>query len=358
MQDFGLLIGMHYDVLPTLTDAQPSELMLDSSGRLIISGRYIRDDAAGATDAGINILAVRADTAGSLVSADGDYSPLQVDADGALRVTGELNVVEEDVYEEGEAFTAGDKGTFVLAVREDTLVAMANDDGDYSRFKVNAKGELYIKDADALAELVSANSTLTTIDGTLAGLSHLEDEAHASGDPGIMSLAVRRDANTSLVSTDGDYAPLQVDADGQLKVVIPKGVEVGILPLGSEAFSVTDDLTPNADGLETITAAATPWVTVASLAVGAGETAYLFGYQWVCDQNAQARIVTDDGSDVVVYKQGLNSSAQPEVNAHFTSEGRIEIPGAADLELRLQIKKRSAAGGNASGSGSMHVRVV
>lgn len=45
-----------------------------------------------------------------------------------------------------------------------------------------------------------------------------EDAAHTSGDMGLFALAVRHDADTSMVSADGDYAPLQVDADGALKV--------------------------------------------------------------------------------------------------------------------------------------------
>jgi len=46
-----------------------------------------------------------------------------------------------------------------------------------------------------------------------------EDSAHTSGDKGQFILAVRSDADASLVDTDGDYAPLQVDENGRLKVV-------------------------------------------------------------------------------------------------------------------------------------------
>jgi hypothetical protein len=49
-------------------------------------------------------------------------------------------------------------------------------------------------------------------------LGKAEDAVHASGDTGVMSLAVRNDAGTSLVGTDGDYAPLQVNAIGELRV--------------------------------------------------------------------------------------------------------------------------------------------
>lgn len=49
---------------------------------------------------------------------------------------------------------------------------------------------------------------------------YAEDSAHTTADIGSLGLAVRRDANTSLVDTDGDYAPLQVNALGALKVAV------------------------------------------------------------------------------------------------------------------------------------------
>jgi len=61
-----------------------------------------------------------------------------------------------------------------------------------------------------------------------------EDAVHATGDKGVMALSVRRDANTSLVGTDGDYAPLQVDATGSLKVAIISGA-------GSGGTAMVDD---------------------------------------------------------------------------------------------------------------------
>ena len=74
---------------------------------------------------------------------------------------------------------------------------------------------------DASAALQTAGNA------TLTSLAKTEDAAHTSGDVGTMSLAVRRDADTTLVGTDGDYAPLQVNAIGQLKATIPA---LGIRP--------------------------------------------------------------------------------------------------------------------------------
>ena len=45
-----------------------------------------------------------------------------------------------------------------------------------------------------------------------------EDAVHSSGDTGIHVLVVRNDVPTALGGSDGDYAPLQVGAQGGLYV--------------------------------------------------------------------------------------------------------------------------------------------
>lgn len=85
------------------------------------------------------------------------------------------------------------------------------------------------------AFLRSSNGTLlthTTISGkealdvnvantvnTTNAANFAEDAAHTSADIGMHILAVRNDTEGSLVSTDGDYASLQVDASGRLRTV-------------------------------------------------------------------------------------------------------------------------------------------
>lgn len=54
--------------------------------------------------------------------------------------------------------------------------------------------------------------------GTTADLSFAEDTQHTSGDHGIMSLVVRNDTLAALGGTDGDYAPIQVNASGALYI--------------------------------------------------------------------------------------------------------------------------------------------
>jgi hypothetical protein len=60
---------------------------------------------------------------------------------------------------------------------------------------------------------------LSVVPGTGAtNLGKAEDGAHTSGDVGVMSLAVRLDSAASFADTDGDYAPLQLDSAGALRV--------------------------------------------------------------------------------------------------------------------------------------------
>lgn len=295
-----------------------------------------------------------------------DYTPIATDKYGRLKTVTDLDVDFDFVYAEDSAHTSGDLGGYVMTVRSDSRPTNANTDadGDYASFFVNANGELYVHDTDALTKLTEIDTVLDniyteqleqgtvldTISAEIQSITHEEDTAHASGHDGIMPLAVRNDAGAVLADTDGDYIPLSTNNEGALWVV-PK-------PLGNEQYTVTDALAAAGDGLETITSSATPWVTVASYANPAGQTAFLYAYQWACDDNAQMRIITDDTSDIKVYKTDINSSAKPGTAEAWGESGRIEIPGAASLVIKLQIKKRHDCGSDGNGTGSMHIRTA
>lgn len=96
---------------------------------------------------------------------------------------------------------SGDTGVLVLAVRRDSAASGVSADGDYAALSVASDGSLRV----------------TTIGGG-GGTEFAEDSAHTSGDHGSLLLAIRHDAGGSMVSTDGDYAGLQVDALGRLIV--------------------------------------------------------------------------------------------------------------------------------------------
>ena len=112
---------------------------------------------------------------------------------------------------------SGAIGNFVLAVRNDANTALAAD-GDYTPFTTDAQGRLK----------VAAEVTVQAGDAEF-----LEDSIHNNADAGIHILAVRQDSLSSLVSADGDYASLKVNAAGRLYV------DVGTVSINDAALANT-----------------------------------------------------------------------------------------------------------------------
>ncbi|UCD58217.1 MAG: hypothetical protein JSV16_03645, partial [Candidatus Hydrogenedentota bacterium] len=76
---------------------------------------------------------------------------------------------------------------------------------------------------------------LSIVPGTGAtALGKAEDAPHTTGDTGVMALAVQQTSDAALAGLTGDYAPLQVDDSGFLKVNVKAGG-------GAGGTSMTDD---------------------------------------------------------------------------------------------------------------------
>lgn len=164
----------------------------------VSSGAEHYEDAAHVSgDKGSFALAVRQDADSSMVSADGDYAPLQVNADGKLKVIASVSLDSE--YAEDSAHVSGDIGSFSLGVRSDAEAALAAD-GDYHPFLFNSVGRLKV---DAEISLVT-------------GFEKAEDAAHVSGDIGGYVLSVRQDTLASSTSADGDYQSFKTDSLGRI----------------------------------------------------------------------------------------------------------------------------------------------
>ncbi|HOD79958.1 MAG: hypothetical protein BWX88_02756 [Planctomycetes bacterium ADurb.Bin126] len=149
-------------------------------------------------------------------------------AEGTLgSVKTAVELIDNLVLAEDAAHQNADPGVQVLAVRSDTLSALAGTDGDYAPLQVNATGALYV----AVSGTVSVSAHAVTNAGTFvvqengAALTalqliddaiHAEDDAHVSGDKGALALAVRNDTPGALAGSDGDYIPLTTDSTGRL----------------------------------------------------------------------------------------------------------------------------------------------
>lgn len=135
--------------------------------------------------------------------------------------------------------TVATDSTGVLSV-DDNGSTLSIDDGGGS---ITVDGTVAVSGTVTVGShaVTNAGTFATQVDGAaltalqlIDNIVVVEDAAHSSGDSGVMSLAVRSDSDASLASATGDYTPLQVDANGYLKVNIKAGA-------GSGGTSATDD---------------------------------------------------------------------------------------------------------------------
>lgn len=172
---------------------------------------------------GILALAVRQDADESFVDDDGDYTMLQIDADGKLKVVGPLTDAEL------RATPVPVTGVLTDTQLRASSVPVALDSTTLAALETIQIGSLPAVALDS-ATLAALENTTVTIDAAslasletinvanIAGTEFAEDSPHTNGDAGSLLFAVRRDADTSSVSTDGDYAALLVDSVGRLKI--------------------------------------------------------------------------------------------------------------------------------------------
>ncbi len=193
----------------TSTDGDNSYISVDSRGRPLAvihavnagggagaeQQGFFREDTAHTTgDAGVQMLAVRNDDfATTLSDTNGDYTPIAVSASGKVHISSN--------YLEDSGHSSSHVGTFILGVQNTNGATLSGSDLDYTGLATNHKGSVYTE-----INSTNASSNLAT------NILKLEDSAHASGDAGVMSLAVLKATPADTAGTDGDYQPLQMSA--------------------------------------------------------------------------------------------------------------------------------------------------
>lgn len=361
--DFGLKVGEYNSSLPTLADGDKTELQVDVNGRLLVQAdvTVVTDFLGlnGASDSS-NILvvgtedgtsggtahALRLASNGAVVIDDGGSS---ITVDGSVTVSAtDLDIRDLDASQDNVAIS---DGTDTLAINGDGSINIGN------TVAVSAT-DLDIRD------LSSAQDSVEVLQATHDNLNlnaniQVGDADVSNGNPVPVS-----DAGGSLTvdAVDLDIRDLDASQDNiaisdgtdTLAINADGSINVNQAAPGSEAYNASDDLAAAGDGEVAVTSS---YTEVVAIAVGAGQTAYVYGWQWAADENAQAQLVTDDTTDVKVYKTALNSSAMPGMSEHFSEGGRIEIAGAANLEIKILVKARKS-GGSANATGSLHVRIL
>lgn len=127
------------------------------------TGVYDEDTAHVSGDKGQFIMAVRNDADASLTSTDGDYSPIAVDEFGRVKVLADLDVDFDYVYAEDAAHASGDLGVYQLAVIQGTLAASAAD-GDYGSMKTDLLGRLWMNRSGQSAAYGATSVAATATD--------------------------------------------------------------------------------------------------------------------------------------------------------------------------------------------------
>jgi len=190
----------------TLNGAKQSlDVHISGSGTLSVDpataaswGIHAEDSAHASGALGSLGLAVRNDAGSVLAGTDGDYIPLSTDSTGALRVA--IQSSSSFDFAEDSAHASADIGAFVLAVRQDTLAASTDADGDYAAFKVDANGRLY--STSIVTNTVTVDIGAQSV-GALDVEGNVADDAVDSGNP-IKIGAVAVGAALSAVSAAGD----------------------------------------------------------------------------------------------------------------------------------------------------------
>lgn len=146
-------------------------LAINADGSINVNGTdvYDEDSAHSSGAKGSLSLVVRKDTPGSLVDADGDYAPLQVDDQGRLRVAGSISL--DGQYSEDSVHTSGNIGIYNLAVRSDVPAIGSSASGDYASQTVDAYNRLWVNDAPNISMTVAAATVTTTSALLIASLA-------------------------------------------------------------------------------------------------------------------------------------------------------------------------------------------
>ena len=95
---------------------------------------------------------------------------LAINADGSINVNADISVTNGSDKAEDSAHASGDIGTYVLAVRQDTLANSVSADGDYASLKVDALGALYVN----LTNTISVNDAALANSAILSAVNALD----------------------------------------------------------------------------------------------------------------------------------------------------------------------------------------
>jgi hypothetical protein len=200
----GLLVnlGANNDVTVTNTvtvQGSGAFSISDGGGQISVDfqGQVTEDAASAGGETSVLIAGVRNDSAAAKTSTDGDFGNIAIDSAGRVGIA-----------DLGGSITIDDGGS-TIGIDDNNSTISIDDNG--SSITVDNAGTFQVQVTG------SGLTSLQLIDDVV----HNDDAAFAASDAGIPMLAVRHDVDAILgTEASGDYTPLQVDANGNLKAWI------------------------------------------------------------------------------------------------------------------------------------------
>ena len=187
--------------------------------------------AQGATDTGVAALVVRNDTLADLSGADGDYSPLQVNATGALYTSlatslpAGSNAIGKLAANSGVDIGDVDVTSLPsIPAGTNSIGTVILGAGTAAIGKLVANSGVDIGDVDVTSVVPGVGAT---------NLGKAIQSAQGATDVGVAALVVRNDTLADLSGADGDYSPLQVNATGALYTSLATALPAGTNSIGT-----------------------------------------------------------------------------------------------------------------------------
>jgi hypothetical protein len=224
------------------------------------------DEASDGTDVGMLAIAIRNDAGGALYAGtDGDFAPLQTDADGNVRVNVAAGGTSGVQHDEDDAFQDGDTGTLALVVRQDTPAGQSATDGDYDVLGVDANGRLWTNTIGTVDLGATDNAVLDAIAASVAAID--TDATTIIGHvDGIEGLLTTIDADTGGILADTDAIEtateaIQAAVEGTLTVA-------GTVDLGATDNAVLDAIAASLATLDNVVSGNEAQVDILTIAAG------------------------------------------------------------------------------------------
>lgn len=146
-------------------------LLTSVSGSLNVypASTFAEDAAHTSGDLGQFVLAVRNDAGTALAGSDGDYIPLATDSTGKLWTAASLPASQNFAKAEDSASANGDILAVIGVVRKDTAGTLVSADGDYACAQQNAVGELRVvnkAETAILQQVITVGTTAVALPTT------------------------------------------------------------------------------------------------------------------------------------------------------------------------------------------------